>query len=375
VSYGNRKSPDTFLTAFSRFSLPATHVEQKVSSEKPEANSKVKTGILLVNLGTPDSPSVPDVRKYLREFLSDPRVIDTSPLSRWLLVNFIIAPIRAPRSAKLYEKVWTEFGSPLLLYSTRQEYLLAEKLGNDFQVELAMRYQSPSIESGLEKLRRANVKKIIVLPLFPQYASASTGSVHEKVMDIVSGWQVVPEIDFVNSYCNNVNYINAFSEIGKKHNPENYDHILFSFHGLPERQIKKADKYNHCLNDGCCNVLSDKNAFCYRAQCYETARLIAAQLNIQQADYTVCFQSRLGKTPWIKPYSDIVIEELAKQGKKKLLVFSPAFTSDCLETLYEIGVEYDELFKKHGGEKVQLVESLNDHPMWIEALANIVSKR
>jgi len=334
----------------------------------------MKTGVLLVNLGTPDSPSVSDVRKYLREFLSDPRVIDTSPLGRWLLVNFIIAPIRAPRSAKLYEKIWTEYGSPLLLYSTRQEYMLAEKLGNDYQVELAMRYQTPSIESGLEKLQIANVKKIIVLPLFPQYASASTGSVHEKVMDIVSTWQVVPEIEFINSYCNDVNYINAFSEIGKKHHPEDFDHILFSFHGLPERQIKKADRYNHCLNDGCCDVLGDKNAFCYRAQCYETARQIATRLNIKPPDYTVCFQSRLGKTPWIKPYSDVVIEELAKEGKKRLLVFSPAFTSDCLETLYEIGVEYDELFRKHGGEKVQLVESLNDSPLFIEALVQLVIK-
>jgi ferrochelatase len=331
----------------------------------------LKTGILLVNLGTPDSPSVSDVRKYLREFLSDPRVIDTSPLARWFLVNFIIAPIRAPRSAKLYEKIWTEFGSPLLLYSTRQEYMLAEKLGNDFQVELAMRYQSPSIESALEKFRFPVFKKIKVLPLFPQYASASTGSVHEKVMDIVSKWDVVPEIEFVNSYCNNVKYIHAFSEIGKKYSPEQYDHILFSFHGLPERQIKKADRHDHCLHDGCCNVLGDRNAFCYRAQCYETARKIAAELNIQRENYTVSFQSRLGKTPWIKPYSDVVIEELAKAGKKKLLVFSPAFTSDCLETLYEISVEYHELFRKYGGEKVQLVESLNDHPLWIDALAEM----
>ena len=331
----------------------------------------MKTGILLVNLGTPDSSSVPDVRKYLRQFLSDPRVIDTSPLARWLLVNFIIAPVRAPRSAKLYKKIWTEYGSPLLLYSTRQEYMLAEKLGNNFQVELAMRYQNPSIEHALEKFKKPVFKKIKVVPLFPQYASASTGSVHEEVMRIVSKWQVVPEIEFVNSYCNDVNYIRAFAEIGQKHEPQRYDHVLFSFHGLPERQIKKADVHDHCLKENCCASLGDKNAFCYRAQCYETARLIARSIHVESSDYTVCFQSRLGKTPWIKPYSDQVIESLAKEGKKRLLVFSPAFTSDCLETLYEIAVEYDELFKKHGGEKVQLVESLNDHPVWIEALEGI----
>ncbi len=331
----------------------------------------MKTGILLVNLGTPDSPAVPDVRKYLREFLSDPRVIDISPAGRWLLVNFIIAPIRSPRSAKLYKEIWTEKGSPLLVNSENQKKLLQEKLGSEYQVELAMRYQSPSIESALEKFSKPILKKIIVVPLFPQYASASTGSVHEKIMSIISTWQVVPEIKFINSFCNDEGFINAFSEIGKKHHPENFDHILFSFHGLPERQIQKADCFGHCLKDNCCSALGEKNSFCYRAQCFETARCIAQKMNIAFEDYTVCFQSRLGKTPWIKPYSDKVIEELAKKGKKKLLVFSPAFVSDCLETLYEIGVEYDVLFKKYGGEKIQLVESLNGHPVWIDALAKL----
>ncbi len=332
----------------------------------------MKTGVLLVNLGTPDSPSTADVRKYLREFLSDPRVIDTGPLARWMLVNFIIAPIRSPRSAKLYKEIWTDKGSPLLYYSKLQKKILQEKLGTDFQVELGMRYQSPSLESALEKFSKPVFKKIIVLPLFPQYASASTGSVQEKIMSIVSKWQVVPEIKFINSFCNDEGYINAFSEIGRKHQLENYDHVLFSFHGLPERHIEKADCFNHCLKENCCASLEEKNSFCYRAQCFETARCIAKNLNIAFENYTVCFQSRLGRTPWIKPYSDLVIEDLAKKGKKKVLAFSPAFVSDCLETIYEIGVEYNQLFKKHGGEKIQLVESLNDHQAWIEALAEIV---
>ncbi len=331
----------------------------------------MKTGILLVNLGTPDSPSVPDVRKYLREFLSDPRVIDTGPIARWMLVNFIIAPIRSGRSAKLYKKIWTDKGSPLLLHSKKQKEFLQEKLGKDFQVELAMRYQSPSIETALEKFSKPAFKKIIVLPLFPQYASASTGSVHEKVMSIVNKWQVIPEIKFINSFCNDEGFIRACSEIGEKYQPENYDHVLFSFHGLPERQIKKADGSDHCLKENCCPSLGEKNLFCYRAQCFETTRCIAKSLNIPVENYTVCFQSRLGRTPWIKPYSDHVIEELAKKGKKKILAFSPAFVSDCLETIYEIGVEYDALFKKYGGEKIQLVESLNDHPLWIDAMAKL----
>lgn len=332
------------------------------------------TGILLVNLGTPDSPSTSDVRKYLREFLSDARVIDVNAVSRFFLVNFIIAPLRAPKSAALYQKIWTEKGSPLMFYSLEVKKLLQERLGNDFQVELAMRYQNPSIESALEKFSQPIFDKIIVLPLFPQYASASTGSVHQKVMDIVSKWQVTPEISFINSYHNNKDFIQAWKTVANRYSANDYDHVLFSFHGLPERQIKKGDPFNHCLNDGCCDSISKHNMFCYRAQCFDTARLIAEKIGINQNQYTVCFQSRLGKTPWIKPYSDEVIKSLAENGKKKLLVFAPAFVSDCLETIYEIGVEYDTLFKEHGGEKVQMVESLNAEPVWIDALFNMCMK-
>ena len=332
----------------------------------------LKTGILLVNLGTPDSPSTADVRKYLREFLSDPRVIDISPLGRFALVNFIIAPFRAPKSAKLYKEIWNQNGSPLLYYTQKQKNLLQDKLGPQYQVEFAMRYQSPSIHSVLEKFRTPVFKKIKVIPLFPQYASASTGSVQQKIMEIVSQWQIVPEIEFVNSFHNQAEFISAFAAIGKKHRPETYDHILFSFHGLPERQMRKADSFNHCLvNDTCCNTLTEKNAFCYRAQCFDTGRLLAEALQINKEKYTICFQSRLGRDPWIKPYSDEIIKSLAKKGIKKLLVFAPAFTSDCLETIYEIGVEYDELFKKHGGEKVQLVESLNDSAEGIQMLEKL----
>ena len=334
----------------------------------------MQTGVLLVNLGTPDSPSVRDVRKYLREFLSDPRVIDTSAFARWLLVNFVIAPIRSSRSAKLYQKIWTSVGSPLLHYSKKQKELLQKKLGDNFHVELAMRYQSPSIQDVLAKFSKLNFEKIIVLPLFPQYASASTGSVHEKIMSMVSRWLVIPEIKFINSFPNHEGFIHAFTEIGKKYQPEKYDHVLFSFHGLPERHIKKADNFGHCLKENCCAVLEAKNAGCYRAQCYETARCLAKSLNIAFENYTVCFQSRLGRTPWIKPYSDEVIEALGKNGKKNVLVFAPAFVSDCLETIYEIGIEYDQLFKKCGGAKIQLVESLNDHPAWIDAMAELIIK-
>ncbi|HNP48981.1 MAG TPA: ferrochelatase [Bacteroidia bacterium] len=332
----------------------------------------LKTGILLVNLGTPDSPSTSDVRKYLKEFLSDPRVIDINPVGRYALVNFIIAPFRSPKSARLYKKIWNHNGSPLLYYTKRQQELLQERLGNEYQVEFAMRYQSPSLNSVLEKFRKPIFKKIIVIPFFPQYASASTGSVQQKIMEIVSQWQIVPEISFVNSFHNHPDFIQAFSTIGKKYSPEKYDHILFSFHGLPERQMRKADSFNHCLvNSTCCDHLSEKNAFCYRAQCFDTARLLAESLHLSKDKFSVSFQSRLGKDPWIKPYSDHVIKDLAKKGVKKLLVFAPAFTADCLETIYEIGVEYDELFKEHGGAQLQLVESLNDSPEGISLLEKL----
>lgn len=335
----------------------------------------MKTGVLLVNLGTPNSPATPDVRKYLREFLNDPRVIDIPAISRWLLVNLLIVPFRSPKSAKLYSEIWRSDGtSPLLYYSMIQKKMLQDLLGPDYMVELAMRYQEPSLESILKKFNSPEYKKLIVFPLFPQYASASTGSVVEKTMEVIKKWQTYPDIEFKGSFCDDANFIKAFAEQGKKYNHAAYDHVLFSFHGLPERQIKKADCNNYCLKNNCCGVLTEKNALCYRAQCFSTARLLAEELNIDENKYTICFQSRLGRDPWIKPYSDEVIAERAKAGDKKLLVFAPAFVSDCLETLYEIGVEYNELFVKNGGEKVDLVESLNDSPGWIEAMKRMLEK-
>ncbi len=332
-----------------------------------------KKGILLVNLGTPDSPAVGDVRRYLDEFLMDGRVIDIPRPNRLMLVKGIIVPFRGPKSAKTYKKIWNENGSPLMYYTRRMQRMLQEELGDNYCVELGMRYQNPSIESALEKLRAEGVKSIRVIALFPQYASATTGSVHQKVMEIVSKWQTIPNLTFVNSFHNNSGMIRIFAENGRKHQPESYDHILFSFHGLPQRQLIKADDSGqHCLKSpDCCMELTHSNKFCYSAQCYDTARLIAKALDIPAHKYTVTFQSRLGKSEWAKPYTSDTIHDLAVKGVKKLLVFSPAFVADCLETIYEIGEEYDEDFKELGGEKVQLVESLNDKPEWIRVLAEL----
>jgi ferrochelatase len=330
-----------------------------------------KKGVLLVNLGTPDSPSTADVRKYLDEFLMDERVIDINPVSRALLVKGVIVPFRGPRSAKLYKEIWSDTtGSPLLYYSLLQQTLLQNQLGDEYQVELAMRYQSPSIDAALTRLKDAQVSNIRVIPMFPHYASASSGSVMQKIMELVSKWQTIPNISFMNSFHDNELMINVFAGNAEKYHPESYDHILFSFHGLPQRQLIKSDHSGkHCLkSDSCCSTLTDDNKFCYSAQCHDTARLIAAKMNLPKEKYTVCFQSRLGKDPWVYPYTSVVIEELAKKGMKRLLVFCPAFVADCLETVYEVTVEYGDEFKKLGGEHVQLVESLNDHPVWINAL-------
>jgi len=333
-----------------------------------------KKGILLVNLGTPDSPSTPDVRKYLKEFLLDERVIDINPVSRNLLVRGVILPFRSPKSAKIYKEIWTDEGSPLLIYGKAVRDKIEEKLGEEYQVELAMRYQSPSIPDALERLKQAKVESIKIVPLFPQYASASTGSVHQLVMEIVSKWQAIPALSFINSYHDHPGMIKVFADNARKYLNQQWDHILFSYHGIPERQMKKADVSGaHCLQvNDCCRTMTENNKFCYSAQSYDTTRLLVKELGLEEGKYTLCFQSRLGNDPWMKPYTSDVLKDLAAKGVKRILVLCPAFVADCLETLYEITFEYQEEFEKLGGEKVQLVESLNDNPKWIDALEDII---
>ncbi len=335
-------------------------------------NSKI--GVLLVNLGTPDSPSVTDVRKYLFEFLNDPRVIDLPWLLRKFLVNIIIVPFRAPKSAKIYQQLWTKDGSPLLIYGERVKEKLQTALGNNFEVELAMRYQNPSMDDVLEKMRLKQHQKLIIIPMFPQYASATTGSVVEKAMKIISKWWVMPEIKFIGQFYDDENFLNSFIERAKQFNINEYDHVLFSYHGLPVRQVDKVYVDGKpCSDHNCENEITEDNKFCYKAACYATTRLLAEKLNLTNKNYTVCFQSRLNKD-WLEPFTDKIIIQKAKEGAKRLLVFSPAFVADCLETNVEIGIEYQKLFEEYGGEKIQLVESLNDHPMWIETLKKLILK-
>lgn len=331
------------------------------------------TGILIVNLGTPDAPTRSAVYRYLKQFLLDPRVIDINPLARNLLVRGIIAPFRSGKSAAAYRHLWTENGSPLKYYGEQLVAQVRQLLGPEYVVELGMRYQNPSIESAIKKLMQAKVAKIKVFTLFPQYASATTGSVHEEVMRILSQQQIIPAVEFVSAYPTWEPMVDLFVKNAMQFDLQAYDHFLFSYHGLPQRQLRKADAFNHCLQKpDCCHTLTPVNQFCYTAQCHATTKAIAAQLHLKPEQHTVCFQSRLGRDPWTQPYTVQVIENLAKNGAKRLLVFCPAFTADCLETTIEIGEEYRDDFLKWGGERLDLVESLNDKPAWAAAVADFL---
>ena len=336
-----------------------------------------KTGILLANLGTPDSPENKDVYKYLIEFLMDERVIDYNTFKRNLLVRGIIVPARYKNSAKTYREIWDkERGSPLLFHLQDLAQKVQAQLGEQYIVEYAMRYQHPSAASALQKLQNQQVDKIVVLPLFPQYSSACNGSVAQHVMETISTWNVVPSIQFIHQFYDFPLFIDAMVERAKQYNFEEYDHILFSYHGLPARHLTRVNsEQNHdCEKEKCTEKIQASNQHCYRAQCYATTQLITEKLNLPKEKYTTTFQSRLGKEVWLEPYTVDVIPALAKAGKKKLLVFSPAFVADCLETLYEIRVEYLELFQQFGGESITLVESLNSEDKWVDAVCALVQQ-
>lgn len=337
-----------------------------------------RVGVLLVQLGTPDSPKTSDVRRYLSEFLNDPRVIDLPWLGRAILVNGIIVPFRAPKSAKIYKQLFDlhDGVSPLVTHTEAVVEKLQKRFPKDeLTVHYAMRYQNPSMYDVLEKMRLENYDQIVILPLFPQYASASSGSAIDLAMKIIRKWWVIPEVTIVNQFWQNEGYIDSIVDRAKAFNLDDYDHILFSYHGLPDRHVDKVyEGSDLCSDQPCETEVNEKNKFCYKATCYGTTRLIAAKLGIPEDRYTVCFQSRLDKK-WLTPFADKVVEEQAEKGSKKLLVFSPAFVADCLETVIEIGDEYQEIFEENGGEKVQLVPSSNDHDRFIDGLEEMIKQR
>jgi ferrochelatase len=320
-------------------------------------------GFLLINLGTPDSTSTGDVRRYLRQFLSDARVIDIPATLRWLLLNLIILPLRPRKSAEAYRAIWTKEGSPLLLF-TKQ---LAERVqsGTKRSVKFAMRYGSPSIESALRDFAREGVRKIRVLPLYPQYAAASTASSIAELYECAARMNDPFELDVLPPFYEDAGFIEAQAELVK---PvlQKVDHVLMSFHGLPERQIRRSAG-ELCATENCCENPGDRLALCYRAQSFRTAKALAAKLGI--ASYSVSFQSRLGRTPWIKPYTDHVLQELGAQGKR-LAVVCPSFTADCLETLEEINIRGRADFLKAGGKEFHYVPCVNAEESWVKRVAD-----
>lgn len=334
-----------------------------------------KTGLLLINLGTPDGADTASVRRYLREFLSDPRVIDIPAVGRWLLLNLIILPFRPAKSAHAYQKVWMKEGSPLLVHSLALRDRMREEMGDAWQVELGMRYGNPSIASATDALLAAGVNRIVAAPLFPQYASSSTGSAVEELYRSIGRRWNVPSVSVLPPFHAAPGFLETFATIGRRHIASfRPDHVLFSFHGLPERQILKSDDSGtHCLKtESCSEHHSSRNRNCYRAQSYATARALAARLSLPEHGWSVSFQSRLGRSPWIRPHTDVVLPELAARGVKRVLVFCPAFVADCLETLEEIAIRAREQFRGVGGEDLELVPSLNAEPEWVRALAELV---
>ncbi len=333
------------------------------------------SGVLLVNLGTPAAPRTREVRRYLREFLSDPRVIDIAAPLRFLLVNGVIAPFRAPKSARAYAQIWGARGSPLLFNSLDLRDRLRERL--PVPVELAMRYGQPSIAAGLEALASAGCERVVVAPLYPQYASSSTGSSLQEAFFQASGRWKTSCIDALPAFYADARFLDAVAALGRpvlaEFRPE---HVLFSYHGLPERHCTKTDTSGrHCLKRAdCCARIVEANKNCYRAQCFATTRGLRERLGLDDSRSTITFQSRLGRTPWIRPFTDEELVRLAQRGVKRLAVFSPSFVADCLETLEEIGIRARADFRAAGGEELVLVPSLNAHPLWVAGLSAMLAQ-
>jgi len=339
--------------------------------------SKDRVGLLLVNLGTPLSPDPRDVRPYLREFLSDPRVIDIGALPRWLLLNLFILPFRPRRSGEAYEKIWTERGSPLLFHTKDLAGKVQERCAASVVVDYAMRYGEPSIPGALARFRRSAIDRIVVFPLYPQYSSAATGSSIEKVFAEASRAWNTPFIQVVPPFYEHPAFIDACVGVARPFlNEAPWEKILFSFHGLPERHCVKSDDTGaHCLKSaGCCDRIVEANRNCYRAQCFATARAVASGLGIAEDRRIICFQSRLGRTPWIRPYTDEVVVDLAKSGVKRALILSSAFVADCLETIEELGIRAADSFKAHGGETLRLVPSLNANDAWADGVVALAKE-
>jgi len=334
--------------------------------------------VLLLNLGTPAAPTARGLREYYRYFFADPYVFDFNPLGRWLLRNLIILPFRAPRVAKDYEHIWMEGGSPLKVYTERLQASLQAAFidaGDEVPVCTAMNYSQPYVEDVMTDLEAAGVQEILVLPLYPQYSTATTASVFAKVRAAAGRWRSPPRLNFVRDLFAEPAFVRAWSVLISSYlEGGSVDHVIFSYHGVPEKTIRKEDKAGVCEFGTCCEQIGADNRYCYRAQCVQTTEGIARALGWKQDYYSIAFQSRFGPLPWLQPYLDEHLQKLVNGGIKRVAVVTPSFVSDCLETLFEIGVEYREQFLEAGGESFALVPNLNDDPVWFAAVHEIAAK-
>jgi ferrochelatase len=334
------------------------------------------TGVLSINLGSPDAPETGPVRRYLHEFLSDPRVLDLARPLRGLLLYGVILPFRPRRSAAQYRSIWTPDGSPLVVNGRALADALAKELGDGFRIALAMRYGSPSLPDALATLAAEDVARIRVVPLFPQYASASTGSALARTYELAGSMNAVPALDVVwTDFFDDPGFVAATAEVARPRLAAfDPDFVLLSYHGLPERQVRASEtRAGHCLaSPACCDAVAHANRWCYRAQCFATSRALAAALELDPERHTTSFQSRLGGDRWIEPHTDRLLPELAERGVRRLAVLCPSFVADCLETLEEIGVRARDQWRDLGGEELELVPCVNAHPTWVRTLADRV---
>lgn len=331
-----------------------------------------KRAVLLINLGTPDNTKISSIRRYLREFLLDQRVIDLPKLFRYLLVYGVILPFRPYKIVRSYEKIWNENDSPLRTFMESLALSLNKKLSPTYKVVYAMRYGQPSISSGLSQLK--DYHSIVVLPLFPQYSSAATGSAIAKTLQEISLYWNIGKITVIDYFYNDSGFIDSYSKLILPYLSDPETFLLLSYHGLPERHIYKSNCQASCNRETLCPDICDKNYFCYRAQCYKTSSLIAKKLALKSDQYTTSFQSRFGRIPWIKPYTDFVLENLRKKGVEKIAIACPAFVTDCLETLEEINMQARTQWEELGGKEFNTVPCLNDRTDWVDSVANIVVK-
>jgi ferrochelatase len=335
----------------------APHQDADSLFHNKDASPRPVTGVLLVNLGTPDAPTTPAVRRYLAEFLSDPRVIEIPALVWKLILHGIILRVRPKKSAALYQSIWTDEGSPLLAISKRQQAAIQEQLGSDISVKLGMRYGNPSIASALREFRAAGIRRIIILPLYPQYAAPTTGSVFDAVARELMTWRWVPELDFINGYLDNPLYIDSLARSIQDHIdvqglPQK---IIFSYHGMPKRNLDLGDPY-----------------YCF---CMKTTRLVVEKLALDKSLCMSTFQSRFGYAEWLQPYTDKTLEALPASGIKHIAIVSPAFSADCLETLEELAEQNREIFLHNGGEAYHYIPALNDRDDHIRALVDVIRQK